>query len=45
MTLSLDEVRNIRFLSRWHESHRRIGYRASAVDNFMDQLEMGSQTL
>lgn len=38
MTLSLDEVRNIRFpmARKPHED----GYRASSVDNFMDKLEV-----
>ncbi|MGI5952369.1 MAG: DivIVA domain-containing protein [Brooklawnia sp.] len=38
MTLSLDEVRNIRFpMAR---KPNEDGYRASAVDNFMDKLEI-----
>ncbi len=38
MTLSLDEVRNIRFPMARKPSED--GYRASAVDNFMDKLEI-----
>lgn len=38
MTLSLDEVRNVRFpMAR---KPNEDGYRASAVDNFMDKLEV-----
>ena len=38
MTLSLDEVRNIRFpMAR---KPNEDGYRASSVDNFMDKLEI-----
>ena len=39
MTLTLDEVRNIRFpMARAKQNED--GYRASAVDNFMDKLEV-----
>lgn len=38
MTLSLDEVRNIRF--PMVRKPNEDGYRASAVDNFMDKLEI-----